>query len=203
MTSHGPIAFGTALLLALAAPAAAQEGHVTPEAEPNDAAETATLAHLGDTISGTINPADIDYFAVELKAGEQLELIAAQVPFCRDFALLDPAGTRLAFGDCIEGIDTLRVTIPVAGRYLIRVTQFDDAPGEHPLRPYSVRIGTNPTALDVARVVNAVLAGDPTTLDPALVQRLDAQGNANGVLDVGDLRAYLRTEGVLRGGRWN
>ncbi|MGH7520419.1 MAG: hypothetical protein ACREMI_03980 [Gemmatimonadales bacterium] len=118
MTSHSCTVFAAALLLAVSAPAVAQ-GQATPEAEPNDAAETATLARLGDTISGTINPADVDYFAVELKAGEQLELIAARVPFCRDFSLLDPSGTRLAFGDCIEGIDTLRVTIPVAGRYLI------------------------------------------------------------------------------------
>lgn len=202
MTSHSCTVFAAALLLAVSAPAVAQ-GQATPEAEPNDAAETATLARLGDTISGTINPADVDYFAVELKAGEQLELIAARVPFCRDFSLLDPSGTRLAFGDCIEGIDTLRVTIPVAGRYLIRVTQFDDAPGEHPLRPYSLHIGTNPVAIDVARIVNAVLAGDPASLDPAVVQRLDAHGNANGVLDVGDLRAYLRAEGVLRGGKWH
>ncbi|MGH7520418.1 MAG: hypothetical protein ACREMI_03975 [Gemmatimonadales bacterium] len=66
-----------------------------------------------------------------------------------------------------------------------------------------MHIGTNPVAIDVARIVNAVLAGDPASLDPAVVQRLDAHGNANGVLDVGDLRAYLRAEGVLRGGKWH
>jgi hypothetical protein len=46
-------------------------------------------------------------------------------------------------------------------------------------------------------VVNALLTGDLTTLDASLVQTLDQQGNANGVLDVGDLRAYLRAHGQL------
>lgn len=191
-----------AYLIALVGSAAAQQGRSTPEIEPNDAAQTATFVHLGDTISGTINPSDVDYFAVDLEAGAQLELIAARVPFCRDFALLDPSGNRLAFADCIDEIDTLRFAIPVTGRYLIRVTQFDDAPREHPLRPYSLHIGTNPAAIDVATVVSALLAGDPTAIDPVLVQRLDQQGNTNGVLDVGDLRAYLRAEGLLGVRRW-
>jgi len=203
MTSHLRHARLAALLVVFAGPVAAQAGRSTPEVEPNDAAQTATLARLGDTISGTVNPFDIDYFAVQLAGGTPLVLIAAPVPFCRDFALLDPSGNRLAFGNCVEEIDTLQFTIPVTGRYLIRVTQFDDAPGEHPQRPYALHIGTNPVVIDVARVVDALLAGDPAALDPALRQRLDAYGNANGVLDVGDFRAYLRAEGLLRGGKWN
>jgi hypothetical protein len=189
-----------AVLVCCAAALAAQ---TTPEREPNDAASSATLARLGDTISGTINPRDVDYFAVDLAAGTQLELIAQRVPFCRDFALLDPAGNRLAFGDCMEQIDTLRVAIPARGRYLIRITQFDDAPGEHPPRPYSLHIGTNPATTSVATVVEALLAGDPGAIAPAFQQQLDQQGNGNGVLDVGDLRAYLRAAGLLRSGKWN
>lgn len=80
------VVFIAAFLIALVGPAAAQQGRSTREVEPNDAALTATVAHLGDTISGTINPSDVDYFAVDLEAGAQLELIAAHVPFCRDFA---------------------------------------------------------------------------------------------------------------------
>src|SRR5688572_7448233 len=87
------------------------------EHEPNDDARTATVARLGDTIAGIINPDDVDYFAVDLEAGAPLELIAADVPFCRDFSLLDPSGNRLAFGNCMDNIDTLRFTVPVAGRY--------------------------------------------------------------------------------------
>jgi len=178
----------------------------TREHEPNDDAATATVARMGDTIAGTVNPSDVDYYAVDLEAGTQLELIAAPVPFCRDFSFLDPSGNRLAFGDCIENIDTLRVTIPVTGRYLIRVTQFDDAPRDFPLRPYSLHVGTNPAAGDVDRVVKALLGGDVASLDPAFVLQLDGLGNRNGVLDVGDLRAYMRARGLLVAGKgvtWN
>lgn len=191
------------LLVLCAARISAQ---TTREHEPNDDAATATVARMGDTIAGTVNPSDVDYYAVHLEAGTQLELIAAPVPFCRDFSFLDPAGNRLAFGDCIENIDTLRVTIPVTGRYLIRVTQFDDAPRDFPLRPYSLHVGTNPAADDLDRVVKALLGGDVVGLDPSFVQQLDKLGNGNGVLDVGDLRAYMRAQGLLvvgKGVTWN
>jgi hypothetical protein len=184
------------MVSAVFAPRVSAQTRSLPEIEPNNAAQTATLAHLGDTISGTVNPDDVDYFAVDLEAGTQLELIGAHVPFCRDFALLNPAGTRLAFGDCMAQVDTLRLTIPVRGRYLIRVTEFDDAPVAQPLRPYSLHIGTNAGTIDIASVASALL-GDRTMLDSTSRQWLDQRGNGNGVLDVGDLRAYLRAKGVL------
>ena len=197
------IAAFSVLLILCAARVSAQ---TTREHEPNDDPATATVARMGDTIAGTVNPSDVDYYAVDLEAGTQLELIAAPVPFCRDFSFLDQSGNRLAFGDCIENIDTLRVTIPVSGRYLIRVTQFDDAPRDFPLRPYSLHVGTNPAADDLDRVVKALLGGNVVGLDPAFVQQLDKLGNGNGVLDVGDLRAYMRAQGLLvvgKGVTWN
>lgn len=199
MAAHRVGVFLTCLLLTSGRGAA----QTTREREPNDAAPTATLARLGDTIAGIINPDDVDYFAVDLAAGAQVELIAADVPFCRDFSLLDPSGNRLAFGDCMERIDTLRFTVPVAGRYLIRVTEFEDAPGDRPSHPYSLHVGTNPAAIEVEKIVKALLAGDVGTLDPTLVQQLDQFGNGNGRLDVGDLRAYVRAQGLLRSGKWN
>lgn len=178
----------------------------TREHEPNDDAATATVARMGDTIAGTVNPSDVDYYAVDLEAGTQLELIAAPVQFCRDFSFLDPSGNRLAFGNCMDNIDTLRVTIPASGRYLIRVTQFDDAPRDFPLRPYSLHVGTNPAASQLDRVVKAILGRDLAGLDPGFVQQLDDLGNRNGLLDVGDLRAYMRAQGLLVSGKgvtWN
>jgi len=47
-------------------------------------------------------------------------------------------------------------------------------------------------ALSVTDVANALLGGTP--LPDAVVQFLDQQGNRNGSLDVGDLRAYLRAQ---------
>ena len=191
------------LLIFTAARVSAQ---TTREHEPNDDAATATVARMGDTIAGTVNPSDVDYYAVDLEAGTQLELIAAPVQFCRDFSFLDPSGNRLAFGNCMDNIDTLRVTIPATGRYLIRVTQFDDAPRDFPLRPYSLHVGTNPAASQLDRVVKAILGRDIAALDPGFVQQLDDLGNRNGLLDVGDLRAYMRAQGLLVSGKgvtWN
>jgi hypothetical protein len=175
------------------------------EREPNDDAASATAARLGDTIAGSVNPDDVDYFVVELEAGTALELIAAAVPFCRDFALVDPSGNRLAFGDCMANIDTLRIRIPASGRYLIRVTEYDDAPVEQPSRPYSMHLGTNQATIDIDRVVRALLAGAAADVDAALAAELDQGGNGNGVLDVGDLRAFLRAQGLLQAGvdKWN
>jgi hypothetical protein len=45
--------------------------------------------------------------------------------------------------------------------------------------------------IDVQRVVSAAL-GVPGSLSPEQEQLLDAHGNHNGALDIGDLRAYLR-----------
>jgi len=196
-------ALAAILLTALTGSALAQQGRAVAEIEPNDGAQTATLARLGDTISGTVNPDDVDYFAVDLEAGTQLELIATPVPFCRDFAFVAPNGNRLAFADCMDGIDTLRITIPERGRYFIRVTQFDDAPTQHPMHPYSLHIGTATPAIDVSSVVAALLTGDSTGLDPSVRRTLDLAGNGNGAVDIGDLRAYLRTLHPLSGSKGN
>jgi len=44
-----------------------------------------------------------------------------------------------------------------------------------------------------------LLGGPP--LSPQLADYLDRNGNANGQLDVGDLRAWLRAQGKLRSPR--
>lgn len=57
----------------------------------------------------------------------------------------------------------------------------------------SISVGT--VAVSVAEIVNFLMGGPP--LSAATVQFLDQNGNRNGQLDVGDLRAYLRTQGQL------
>ena len=44
-------------------------------------------------------------------------------------------------------------------------------------------------------VIDALLGG--SALSAAQVEYLDQLGNNNGILDVGDLRAYLRSRGQL------
>jgi hypothetical protein len=52
-----------------------------------------------------------------------------------------------------------------------------------------------PVTVSSADVSDALMG--VTTLTPAVVQYLDRHGNNNGILDVGDLRAYLRALGQL------
>lgn len=59
--------------------------------------------------------------------------------------------------------------------------------------------GGGPVTVSVADITNALMGG--TALTAAQVQYLDTQGNHNGVLDVGDLRAYLRARGQLAGSK--
>lgn len=119
------------------------QGQVVREHEPNNSATTATLTSLGDTISGEITKGDIDYWAFDVAAGTRLELAGLTRTFCRDFALLDGDGSHLlAFSDCMESNDTLYFPIQTAGRYYVRVTRYNDAPGDTIPRPYAMRFGT-------------------------------------------------------------
>lgn len=56
-------------------------------------------------------------------------------------------------------------------------------------------ISVSGTAFTADDVVGALLGGTPLT--PAVAEFLDRHGNHNGRLDVGDLRAYLRTQNRL------
>jgi len=63
---------------------------------------------------------------------------------------------------------------------------------------FSITVGeAPPVQLVVADVANALMGG--ASLSPAIVQYLDNLGNKNGRLDVGDFRAYLRSQGQLSG----
>jgi hypothetical protein len=53
--------------------------------------------------------------------------------------------------------------------------------------------------LSERQITDALLGGPP--LSPQLADYLDRNGNANGQLDVGDLRAWLRAQGKLRSPR--
>ena len=59
--------------------------------------------------------------------------------------------------------------------------------------------GTSTVAIAVDDVANALMGGASLTAEQ--VQYLDSHGNHNGILDVGDLRAYLRAQGRLSGAR--
>jgi sugar lactone lactonase YvrE len=63
---------------------------------------------------------------------------------------------------------------------------------------FTVSVGTSAgVSVSVADIANALMGGGP--LSAADIQYLDSHGNNNGMLDVGDLRAYLRAQGQLGG----
>ena len=65
---------------------------------------------------------------------------------------------------------------------------------------FTIRISTEPQMqIDIDAIATALLGGAALAADQ--VAYLDQHGNHNGVLDVGDLRAYLRALGTLAGGR--
>ena len=53
--------------------------------------------------------------------------------------------------------------------------------------------------ISISDITNALMGGANLTAEQ--VQYLDSHGNRNGVLDVGDLRAYLRAQGQFSGNR--
>jgi hypothetical protein len=65
---------------------------------------------------------------------------------------------------------------------------------------FTIAVGSAPPVqVAVNDIANALMGG--TTLSADVVSYLDSQGNNNGVLDVGDLRAYVRAQAMLTGSR--
>ena len=45
--------------------------------------------------------------------------------------------------------------------------------------------------MNTLRAVTAFISNGQTPINPAEAQRMDAQGNQNGIYDIGDLRAFM------------
>lgn len=136
-----------------AAPAA-----TVAESEPNNAVSQANLMVLGDTASGTVDPAsDVDYFALDVPAGTTLALdvYAARAGSALDATLTligTDSATSLAFNDDFNGTDSyIKYTVSTAGRYFVVITSYDGSGG--PGNNYTISFGVVPPG-----------PGDPTTL---------------------------------------
>lgn len=128
-------------LLLMAAPLAAQQ---TTETERNDDPSTATAAHLGDTLTGTIGYQDVDYFAMDLPAGAKIEFVMLQHGFCAAMAIVQPDGQHGGGTDCMSDRspnDSIYFTA-TAGRYYVSLTHSEETPGDenHPPLPYKMRV---------------------------------------------------------------
>jgi Putative Ig domain len=124
----------------------AQQGHKIAEIEPNNSAATATLVSLGDTVTAATTTSDVDYFAIEVPAATELEVVGLNRDFCWSVVLLDGDGvTTLAFRSCgTPSTDTLHYAVPASGRYYVRVSRYYIEPHEpeYPALPYTIKFGT-------------------------------------------------------------
>jgi hypothetical protein len=126
----------------------------TADAEPNDSPAAPQVLAGPVIVNGRVNrPADADFFALTARAGEVLvaEVFARRLgsPLDARLTLSDPDGRVLAANDDHAdpgaGLDThhadpyLRVTIPAAGRYLLRL---EDTQGKGGAEfTYRLRVG--------------------------------------------------------------
>jgi hypothetical protein len=123
---------------------------VVEEAEPNNDAKTAQKVELNTTVAGTIEPADVDRFAVQLKKGQRL---SAEVEAIRlgveltDTALeiYGPGGTRLALVDdtpLFRQDPFASIVAPADGTYTVLVRETNFGGGDN--NRYLLHVGTFP-----------------------------------------------------------
>jgi sugar lactone lactonase YvrE len=114
-------------------PAFSQLNALSQEREPNDAPNAAMLASLGEDIDGRIDvEGDVDYYALDLEAGTQLEfsLFPAPALYNPTQWLLDTDGqTLLSSHDWESTTHRIRYTIPTTGRYYVRVGNYRPGSG--------------------------------------------------------------------------
>ena len=121
--------FFIALLACLALPlghlAAQGNAPAAAEIEPNDTPAQATPIALGLTTANNDSAADVDWFKLNLTAGQSLHIEMAEgcnVDLENELGIYKPDGTPLATGAWLLS----EVIIPTTGLYTIRVTNPDD-----------------------------------------------------------------------------
>lgn len=136
------------------------------ESEPNDTQATANPITLGQTTANNDSPTDVDWFKLNLSAGQSLHLqsLETDVYFGRiEVSVYNAAGGLLAIGD--YALD--EVIIPANGTYYIRIANPDD--WDEDTGPYILAVFLNS-------------AGEPYD-SYADATPLTYGGTANGVVD--------------------
>jgi len=97
--------------------------------EPNDTQAEATPIAPGEELSGQLCEDDLDWFAVDLAAGETLvaELTLLGGPEALRLHAHRPDGQTVATGTTLGEVEHLQYVAPVAGRYGVRVFGPNDA----------------------------------------------------------------------------
>jgi M6 family metalloprotease-like protein len=135
------------------------------------------LRVVARSIAGTHNVLDQYVGAIELTGGTLPYAVADQVGGLPDDLVVDVDGTTLS----ISG------TPRAAGSFSLSVW-IEDAAGTTVAESISLRVLDDPT-LDAVVVLGGLVGASPLSADRA--DYLDRSGNADGSLDLGDLRAFV------------
>jgi hypothetical protein len=163
------------LFVALLACLALPLGHAAAmplgsESEPNNTQATANPIALGQTLANNDSPDDVDWFKLNLPAGQSLhlELAYTDVYFSHlELGFYNAAGVLLAVGDYVLP----EVTVPATGTYYIRVTNPDDYAED--TGPYKLGVFLNSAGEPVDNFADAT----PLVFGGAVASVLDWPGD--------------------------
>lgn len=132
--------------------------------EPNDDSEDASLLNDGESLSLQICAEDIDYFAIELEAGQRARVSVIHDPAQADidvYFLDTDALEPLAEGTTLDPIETVAATAPADGVYFVEVLGFQS----EDVGPYNLTLelcqndlfDPNDSAEDASRLLSGLL----------------------------------------------
>jgi|GEM_PF-996841 len=110
--------------------------------EPNDALADATALPPGTYLDNSVCPADVDWFAIDAVAGEEIQVAAlfSSAEGNIDLTLHDAAGTALVGANTTSDNDDLNFLVPTTGTWFLRAFLAADA-GVVPGNTYDLTIG--------------------------------------------------------------
>ncbi len=125
------IALTACLALPMSHLAAQEDTPAAAEIEPNDTPAQATAIALGITSASNGSPTDVDWFKLNLTAGQSLHIEVNTANCDGDdlrvqLSIYKPDGSLLATAEHPWGVALPEVIIPTSGLYTIRFTNPDD-----------------------------------------------------------------------------
>lgn len=125
------------LLAALVLPVAA-----IPEEEPNDGIDSANPIRPGETVTGDVPPGDADFFAVDVAAGETINVSTTLGEGDGlKVAIFDPWGNQIGGTRGGEGTIHAGATAPGSGTHYVRIRHWNGDAGT----PYEMTVQTYET----------------------------------------------------------
>ncbi len=113
-----------------------------PESEPNDGFDAATTIDVGEVVTGEVPEGDNDYFAVDVAAGETINVSTTLGKGDGlKVAIFDPSENQIGGTRGGEGTIHAGATAPASGTYYVRVRHWNGDQGT----PYEMTVETDET----------------------------------------------------------